>query len=75
MVLYGMDGQYHAFMNRCPHMGRRLDPVDTMAKIQCCSFSRSTFDYSGNVMTGPSKASLKKLRVKTNKCKIIIWLD
>ena len=27
LVVYGMDGQYHAFRNRSTFMGRRLDPV------------------------------------------------
>jgi nitrite reductase/ring-hydroxylating ferredoxin subunit len=75
MLLHGLDGQYHAFRNRCPHKGRRLDPVDKTAKVQCCCLSRSTFDYSGNVMSGPCKTSLRKYRVRTNKCKIVIGLD
>lgn len=75
LVTYGIDGQFHAFRNTCPHMGRRLDPVAGTARVRCCSLSGSTFDYTGNVMSGPAKEVLKTFRVETNKCKVIIWLD
>jgi nitrite reductase/ring-hydroxylating ferredoxin subunit len=75
LVIYGLDGQFHALRNSCPHHRRRLDPVDRTLEIQCCSLSKSTFDYAGNVISGPSEESLKKYKVKTRKCKIIIWID
>ncbi len=75
LVIYGFDGQFHAFRNRCPHMGRRLEPIAGSAAVQCCSLSRSTFDYAGNVMSGPAKESLRKHCVETKKCKVIIWLE
>ncbi len=74
LVVYGIDGQFHAFKNRCPHMGRRLDPVAGGAAVRCCSLSRSTFDYTGNVMSGPAKEPLRRFRVETKKCKVVIWL-
>ncbi|MBU4426882.1 MAG: Rieske 2Fe-2S domain-containing protein [Proteobacteria bacterium] len=75
LVIYGFDGQFHAFRNRCPHMGRRLEPIVGSVAVQCCSLSRSTFDYAGNVMSGPAKESLRKHCVETKKCKVIIWLE
>ncbi len=45
LVIQGEDGGYHAFRNRCTHMGRRLDPVPGVQQVQCCSISKSTFDY------------------------------
>jgi len=75
LVVYGIDGQFHAFKNRCPHMGRRLDPVVGATAVRCCSLSRSTFAYTGNVMSGPAKESLRRLRVETKKCKVVIWLE
>ena len=74
LVVYGIDGQFHAFKNRCPHMGRRLDPVVGSAAVRCCSLFISTFDYTGNVMSGPAKESLKRFRVETQKCKVVISL-
>jgi len=41
LVVYGIDGQYHAFRNRCTFMGRRLDPIAGTATVCCCSLSRS----------------------------------
>jgi nitrite reductase/ring-hydroxylating ferredoxin subunit len=75
LVVYGIDGQIHAFRNRCSYWGRRLDPVAGGAAVQCCSLFRSTFDYAGNVMSGPAKESLRQYRVETKKCKMIVLLD
>jgi nitrite reductase/ring-hydroxylating ferredoxin subunit len=75
LVVYGIDGQFHAFRNRCPHRGGRLDPVPGRAAVRSCGLSRSTFDYAGNIMSGPAKDALKTYKVKTNKCRVIIRLD
>ena len=37
LVVHGDDGTFHAFANRCRHMGRRLDPVPGTETVQCCS--------------------------------------
>jgi hypothetical protein len=73
ILLYGIDGQYHAFRNTYPPLGMRLDPIDNTAKLRSCGILETIFDYSGNVMSGFGKESLKKYRVETRKCKIIIW--
>jgi nitrite reductase/ring-hydroxylating ferredoxin subunit len=75
LIIYGTDGQFHAFRNKCPHMGRRLDPVAGTATVCCCCLFRSTFDYAGTIMSGTGKESLKTYRVETKKCKVIIGLD
>jgi nitrite reductase/ring-hydroxylating ferredoxin subunit len=75
LVVYGIDGQFHAFRNRCPHLGGRLDPVPGKAVVCSCGLSKSTFDYSGNIISGPIKNNLKAYKVETNKCKVIIRLD
>jgi len=75
LIIYGIDGQYHAFRNKCGYMGRRIDPVVGTATVRCCGLSGSTFDYTGNVMSGSAKESLKTFRVRTKNCKVIIWLD
>ncbi len=75
LVIYGIDGQFHAFRNRCSHCGRQLDPVDAKSSVRCCGLSRSIFDYTGNVISGAAKEPLVTFRVETNKCKIVIWLE
>jgi len=75
LVIYGIDGQYHAFRNECTYTGRRIDPVAGTATLRCCGLCRSTFDYTGNVMSGPAKEPLRVFRVETRQCKVIIWLD
>jgi nitrite reductase/ring-hydroxylating ferredoxin subunit len=74
-VLYGMDGQFHAFRNRYTLMRRRLDPVSGSATIHCGGLHGLTFDYSGHVISGSAKKPLKKYKVEMNKCKLIVWLD
>ena len=74
LVIYGIDGYYHAYRNRCSFWGWRLDPVQGAANIRCCGLWTSTFDYSGNVRSGPAQELLKLFKVKTKKCKIIVML-
>jgi nitrite reductase/ring-hydroxylating ferredoxin subunit len=75
LLIYGIDGQFHAFKNKCTDMNRRLDPVPGKAALRCRCFSISTFDYFGNVMAGPAKEPLKTYPVESHKCKMIIPLD
>jgi hypothetical protein len=41
LVVYGMDGQYHTFINRSTFMGRRLDPVASKQTVRSCNLFRS----------------------------------
>jgi nitrite reductase/ring-hydroxylating ferredoxin subunit len=52
LVIYGDDGEFHAFRNKCSHAGRRLDPVPGQGTVQCCSLGHGTFDYEGNALKG-----------------------
>jgi len=63
LLIKGDDGAYHAFINRCAHMGRRLDPVPGSSTIQCCSVSKSTYNYLGQEITNVAKGSVKPLAV------------
>ncbi|MGB5156288.1 Rieske 2Fe-2S domain-containing protein [Desulfobacterium sp. N47] len=55
LVFFGEDKKYHVFRNRCSHVGhRRLDPVPGTNTVQCCSVSKSTYDFSGNKIYGPA---------------------
>ena len=74
LIVYGMDGQYHAFRNRSAFMGRRLDPVVGKQSVHACDIFESVFDYTGNVMSGPAKDPIKTFQVETRQCKIIVWL-
>ncbi|NLI80610.1 MAG: Rieske 2Fe-2S domain-containing protein [Deltaproteobacteria bacterium] len=64
LLVHGEDGRYHAFQNRCRHMGRRLDPVADTETVQCCSVGKSTYGYDGRVLHGPASSPLKVLPVK-----------
>ena len=73
LVVHGEDGQYHAFPNRCTHMGhRRIDPVPGEDRIRCCSVGKSTFDYSGQTFSGSAKEPLEPLTLEADGSKLII---
>jgi len=58
LIVLGEDEKYYAFKNACTHSGRMIDPVAGTMTLVCCSASSSTFDYQGNVLSGPAKGSL-----------------
>lgn len=58
LVVLGEDGHFYAFQNACTHAGRMIDPVAGTMTLECCSVSKSTFDYQGNVLSGPAAGPL-----------------
>jgi Rieske Fe-S protein len=58
LVVLGEDARFYAFQNVCTHAGRSIDPLAGTMTLQCCSVSSSTFDYQGNVLSGPAKSPL-----------------
>jgi len=74
LVLHGGDGAFHAYCNKCGHGGRRLDPVPDGDSVQCCSVGKTTYDYSGNVISGPAKKALVSFPVKQEGTKLVISL-
>ena len=66
LVVHNGDDQYYAFENRCTHYGRRLDPLPGQLLLQCCSVSKSTFDFSGSNIIGPGKGPIKSYPVERN---------
>lgn len=63
LVVHGQDGTFHAFANRCTHMGRRMDPVGGADRIRCCSLGQSAFSYEGEPMGGTAKKPLQVFSV------------
>ncbi|ETR73207.1 MAG: Rieske [2Fe-2S] iron-sulfur [Candidatus Magnetoglobus multicellularis str. Araruama] len=74
LICHGTDGKYHAFINKCKHMGRRMDPVPETQTIQCCSVGKTTYDYNGKVLFGSAKEPLEKLTVEKSTDMIVIRL-
>jgi nitrite reductase/ring-hydroxylating ferredoxin subunit len=74
LLIHGDDDRYHAFKNRCTHGGRRLDPVPGACQVQCCSIGRSTYDYSGKVLSGPAKGPIEVLPVRITDRRLVITL-
>ena len=72
LVVLGEDGAYYAFKNACTHAGRRLDPVAGAMTLQCCSLSGSTFDFEGNVISGPANGTLTSYPLDVSEGRITI---
>ena len=75
LVFQGEDGEYYAFKNACTHAGRRVDPISGTMTLECCSVSTSTFDYEGNVLSGPADDSLTKYDISLEGESLIISLS
>ncbi len=74
LVVYGEDGNYYSFQNACTHAGRMLDPVAGTMTLQCCSISQSTFDYQGEVVSGPAENPLTSYPITVENDFLIIQL-
>jgi nitrite reductase/ring-hydroxylating ferredoxin subunit len=75
LVVRGTDGAYHAFSNRCTHMGRRLDPLPGQDRLECCSVSKSTFTYTGAPVSGAAKKPIKIFPTRVEGDELKISLD
>ena len=76
LVVRDQEGGYHAFPNRCTHMGhRRLDHLPEEGKIKCCSVGQSEFDYEGHRLSGSASEPIEPLRLEQGDEKLTIWLE
>jgi nitrite reductase/ring-hydroxylating ferredoxin subunit len=76
LVIRGDDGKFHAFHNRCTHIGRRrLDPVPGTGTVQCCSVGKSTYAYDGKKIYGPPTGSIKTFKVEAEGERLIVLVD
>jgi Rieske Fe-S protein len=75
LIVFGEDGEYRAFHNRCTHLGhRRLDPVPGTDTVQCCSVNKSTYDAQGNKIFGPTPHPITRFSVEKIQGKLIITI-
>ena len=76
LVVYGEDGEYRAFHNRCTHLGhRRLDPVPGTGTVQCCSLNKSTYDLDGQKIFGPAPRPITRYPVKKEQENLIVSIN
>ena len=75
LVIHGDAAEYRAFHNCCGHGRRRLDPVPDSQTVQCCSMGKSTYDYNGEVLFGPTEREVMVFQVKADGEKIIITIE
>jgi len=72
LVIRDDSGRFHAYSNKCTHMGRRIDPVPGSSDVRCCSVMGSRFGITGEVLSGPAKGALKIFEVKIEDNKLNI---
>lgn len=76
LVLHGDDGRFHAFPNRCTHIGhRRLDPLPGTGKVRCCSVGQSEFDYAGHRLAGSAKDNIVPFDVAVEGETIVVTVE
>jgi len=76
LVIRGDDGKFHAFHNRCTHIGhRRLDPVAGTGTVQCCSVGKSTYTYDGKKVYGPPTGSIKTFKVEAEDDRLVVYVQ
>jgi nitrite reductase/ring-hydroxylating ferredoxin subunit len=75
LLVHGIDGDYHAYENKCTHFSRRLDPLPGQPMVRCCSVNKSTFDYGGSKVSGPAKGAIKSFVVEKLDQRLVIRLD
>ena len=74
LVFQGDDGVYYALKNVCTHAGRMIDPIAGTMTLECCSASSSTYDYQGNVLSGPAEGPLTIYPVTLENDQLIIQI-
>ena len=74
LVFMGEDGRYHACRNACAHGGRRLDPVPNTFTLQCCSVGKSTYDYDGELLSGPAHGCVHPYPVRRDGGTLVVDL-
>ena len=72
LVVLGDDGNYYSFLNACSHAGRMIDPVAGSMTLECCSLSKSTYDYEGKVLSGPADEALQSFPLSIDGNQLII---
>jgi nitrite reductase/ring-hydroxylating ferredoxin subunit len=60
LVIRDETGIFHAYQNKCTHMGRRIDQVPNTSELICCSVMGSLFNAKGEIVSGPGKKNLVK---------------
>ena len=75
LVVLGEDEKYHAFQNRCTHLGhRRLDHVPGTNTVQCCSMNKSTYDLDGKNIFGPAPKPITTFPIHTDEDKLVVTI-
>jgi len=75
LVVLGDDGNFYSFLNACTHAGRMIDPVAGSMTLECCSISKSTYDYEGKVISGPAEETLRSFPLSTDGNQLVIEVD
>jgi Rieske Fe-S protein len=70
-VLYNDNGTFYAYSLACTHLGCTVEVEGESGFVCPCHGSR--YDHEGQVLTGPAKEPLHRLRVEVNE-EGIVWV-
>jgi len=71
LIVYGVDGEYYAYINKCTHGQRKID-LDENGQLRCTSIGQSQFDYDGRVLSGSAVDALTTYTVERRGGDLII---
>ena len=75
MLLVNVEGEFHAFENRCPHMGYPLYFGSLDGKVLTCGFHYAKFDVeTGKSLGAVTQKALRMLDVKIQDTAILVEL-
>lgn len=74
LIVRTEQGDYRCLSNRCTHMRRRLDLASGKPMLRCCSVNHSTFDYTGQKLSGPGNKPLRTYRSEVREGNLVIFL-
>jgi len=75
MLLVNVEGEFHAFENRCPHMGYPLYFGSLDGKVLTCGFHYAKFDVeTGKSLGAVTQKSLRMFDVKIQDTAILVEL-
>lgn len=71
LIVYGVDGEYYVYINKCTHGQRKID-LDENGQLRCTSLGQSRFDYHGQVLSGSATSPLTTYTVERQGDELVI---
>jgi toluene monooxygenase system ferredoxin subunit len=74
VLLCNIEGQVHAYQNRCPHLANRLSEGELRENILTCAAHEWVFDARTGTGVNPEDACLQRFSVRIDGDRILVRL-